>query len=71
LVKYNQVKGEQMDIKRENINGDTPLSTVIAYLVGLNKDKASRQYLTEFEQGVIVGKFELIDLLKSLEKKGK
>jgi len=60
-----------MDIKRENINGDTPLSTVIAYLVGLNKDKASRQYLTEFEQGVIVGKFELIDLLKSLEKKGK
>ena len=58
-----------MDIKRENINGDTPLSVIVAYLKQTHNDRASRQYLTEFEQGKVVGKFELIDLLASLEKK--
>jgi len=58
-----------MNIKRENINGDTPFSVIVAYLKQTHNDKAPRQYLTDFEQGRAVGKFELIDLLVSLEKK--
>lgn len=57
-----------MNIKRENINGDTALSVVVEYLKETHSDKASRKYLTEFEQGKVVGKFELIDLLVVLSK---
>lgn len=58
-------------IKREDINGDTPLSVIVKFLEQSIEDKASRVRLDEFEQGVQVGQIKLLDMLNSLVGKKK
>lgn len=53
-------------IKKESINGNTPLSIVVEYLVQNIDDKYPRKVIGEFEQGKTVGKLELLDMLVSL-----
>lgn len=58
-------------IRRENINGDSPLKVVVEYMKTIMEDKASRIRLDEFEQGVKVGEFKILDLLVALQKSKK
>lgn len=56
-------------IKKENINGDTPLNVVIEYLKQNISDKHSRTLMSEFEQGLKIGELRVLDMLVSLRGK--
>lgn len=53
-------------IRKEDINGNTPLKVLLQYLDEAKEDKCSRELLSDFEQGKNAGFFEAIDLIRSL-----
>jgi len=54
------------EIKREDINKDTPLYVVVKYLSSVIEDKCPRDRIDDYELGTKVGELKVIDMLRSM-----
>ena len=54
------------DIKKDDLNGDTPAYVLLEYLRGNIQDIAPRENVDSFELGKKAGQLEVIDMIQGV-----